>query len=360
MDSPGASMKYRLTPLAWLLSLSLAVAPLANATTQTHHKKVVAPQTTKAKAAAPKRVRTTLQAGAKPQRVVVATRKTAIRKASLRRTDPDMETSLGQLALRSNSALIIRADTGDVLFEKNSGAVVPIASLTKLMTAVVLLDSKLALDMPVTVEDGDVDMLRHSLSHLPVGVTATREELLRLALMASENRAAAALARTYPGGLPAFVARMNRKAASLGMTHTHYGDSTGLSNDNYSTAQDLAKLVAAASQYPLIREFTTTDTFTFNPLAGGRPRQYANTNPLVKSDNWDIAVSKTGFTNEAGKCLVMKANIGKAPVVIVLLDATGSQTRIGDANRVRKWLEAHPEVTDHPESQVAKVTSSAT
>lgn len=358
MDSPGASMKYRLTPLAWLLSLSLATAPLAHATTQTHPKKAAAAKVAKAKVA-PKRVHTTLQAGAK-QRTVVATRKTAIRKASLRRVDPDMETSLGQLALRSNSALIIRADTGDVLFEKNSGAVVPIASLTKLMTAVVLLDSKLALDMPVTVEDGDVDMLRHSLSHLPVGVTATREELLRLALMASENRAASALARTYPGGLPAFVARMNRKAASLGMTHTHYGDSTGLSNDNYSTAQDLAKLVAAASQYPLIREFTTTDTFTFTPLAGGRPRQYANTNPLVKSDSWDIAVSKTGFTNEAGKCLVMKANIGKAPVVIVLLDAAGSQTRIGDANRVRKWLEAHPEVTSHPEAQVAKVTSSAT
>lgn len=253
--------------------------------------------------------------------------------------------SIGDVALddiKSNAVMVQHAETGDVIFAKNAQMPVPIASLTKLMTATVLLDAKLALDMPLTIEDADVDYLRHSTSHMPVGVTGTREDFLRLALMASENRAAAALARTYPGGTAAFVARMNRKAMSLGMTHTHYADSSGLSNGNYSTAEDLAKLVAAASKYPLIRQFSTTDKYTFTPLAGGNQRQFGNTNPLVKNGDWDIDLSKTGFTNEAGKCLVMKARIDREPVVIVLLDSQGKMTRVGDAQRVKKWLESHP------------------
>nr|WP_211208220.1 serine hydrolase [Leeia oryzae] len=283
-----------------------------------------------------------LKARNKSRQVIVA--KAATSHVVLRKVAPEavVPAEVSLTDIKSNAVMVQHADTGDVIFAKNASTPVPIASLTKLMTAVVLLDSKLAMDMPLTVEADDVDNLRHSTSHLPVGVTATRQDLLRLALMASENRAAAALARTYPGGTPAFVARMNRKAQSLGMTHTHYEDSSGLGNGNFSTAEDLAKLVAAASSYPLIREFSTTDTYLFNPLAGGRPRQFGNTNPLVKNGQWDIDVSKTGFTNEAGKCLVMKARIANEPVVIVLLDSTGKMTRVGDAQRVRKWLENHP------------------
>ena len=246
--------------------------------------------------------------------------------------------------LRANVALVMDLANGEVLLDKNSRVQLPIASITKLMTAVVVLDSRLLMNEPLTIAAEDVDFLRHSTSHLQVGTTLVRSDVMRLALMASENRAAAALARNYPGGTAAFVARMNRKALSLGMTHTHFDDPTGLSNGNYATAQDLARLVAAAGDYDAIRNYTTSAEFTIYPLAGQSPRSFHNTNPLVKSASWEILVSKTGFTNEAGKCLVMKAKVGQHPVVIVLLDSAGGQSRIADANRVRKWLEQLPAI----------------
>lgn len=244
--------------------------------------------------------------------------------------------------LRSSAVLIQHAETGAVIYQRNAKVRVPIASLTKLMTAVVVLDAHLALDMPVTVEEDDVDQLRHSSSHLMVGTTASREDMLRLALMSSENRAAALLARTYPGGTEAFVARMNRKARSLGMVNTRFVDSSGLGNGNVSTAEDLARLVEAAAHYPLIRQYSTTESYVLNPLSGGRVRQFGNTNPLVRDTQWDIDLSKTGFTNEAGKCLVLKARIDRTPVVMILLDSAGRMTRVGDAIRVRRWLERNP------------------
>lgn len=248
-------------------------------------------------------------------------------------TDPNVVPEL-----KSNAFLVLDVQTGRPVIQKNSTQISQIASITKLMTAVVLLDAKLPLGEPIQIEEADVDTLRHSSSHLPVGTIATREDLLRLALMSSENRAAAALARTYPGGTKAFVSRMNRKARSLGMRRTRFADSSGLSNGNVSTAEDLAQLVtAAARRYPLIRAFTTTPKYDFVPI-NGNPRQYGNTDPLVASGEWEIDLSKTGFTNEAGRCLVMKTYIIGRPYILVLLDSQGKHTRLGDANRVRKWL----------------------
>jgi D-alanyl-D-alanine endopeptidase (penicillin-binding protein 7) len=213
----------------------------------------------------------------------------------------------------------------------------PIASITKLMTAMVVLDAGLDMNDPVTVTQDDVDTLRHTHSRLSVGTVLTRADMMLIALMASENRAAASLARSYPGGTAAAVAAMNRKAAKLGMTHTHFFDGTGLNGDNISTPGDLAKLVQAAYRYADIRAFSTTPQYQVH--SRGHLLQYKNTNLLVKEPDWDIGVSKTGFINEAGKCLVMMARIRDEPVIIVLMDSWGKYTRIGDANRVKQWLE---------------------
>ena len=205
------------------------------------------------------------------------------------------------------------------------------------MTAMVVLDSSPSLQAPITISDEDVDTLRGSRSRLHVGAVMARETALLLALMSSENRAANALARHYPGGMPAFLAAMNIKAQSLGMRDTHFEDPTGLTSNNVSTARDLAKMVIAAHRYPLIREFSTTSEATVD--VGGRELAYRNTNPLVKSAAWDVGLSKTGYINEAGKCLVMQARVADKPVVIVLLDSVGKQTRVGDANRIKRWME---------------------
>lgn len=244
----------------------------------------------------------------------------------------------GRLSVASASALVQDQTTGSVLFEKNSGVVVPIASITKLMTAMVALDAQPALDEVMAISDSDVDLLKGTHSRLLVGTRLTREEMLRLALMSSENRAASALSRYYPGGRPAFVAAMNRKAASLGLTDTHFEDPTGLTSANVSTARDLARMVEAAHQYPLIRAFTTTAEY--DVAVKGRPQTFRNTNVLVRNSDWDIGLSKTGYISEAGKCLVMQAWLNNKPVVIVLLDAAGKLTRIGDANRIRRWIES--------------------
>lgn len=243
-----------------------------------------------------------------------------------------------RLDVQSAAALVIEQGGGDALYQKNASQVVPIASITKLMTAMVVLDGAPSLQAPITISDDDVDTLRGSRSRLHVGSVMSRQFALLLALMSSENRAAHALARNYPGGMPAFLSAMNIKAQSLGMRDTHFEDPTGLTSSNVSTARDLAKMVVAAHSYPLIREFSTTSDATVD--IGGRSMAYHNTNPLVKSAAWDVGLSKTGYINEAGKCLVMQARVADKPVVIVLLDSSGKQTRVGDANRIKRWMES--------------------
>ena len=241
--------------------------------------------------------------------------------------------------LRSAIALIYDEQGQRALYTKNAEMVVPIASISKLMTAMVVLDAQLPMDEEIRISTLDMDTLKGTHSRMRPGMTLTRGELLKLALMASENRAAAALARTYPGGTEAAVAKMNAKARELGMKNTRFLEPTGLNSGNVSTAQDLVKMVLAAQTYEPIHKATTSSSHTVEP-AGYRPLQYRNTNPLVKNASWDIGVSKTGYISEAGRCLVMKANIKQHPVVIVLLDSQGKTTRIGDANRIKKWMES--------------------
>ena len=240
------------------------------------------------------------------------------------------------LAVQSGSALVVEQGVGP-LFQKNADVVVPIASITKLMTAMVVLDGMPDLKASVTIADEDVDYLRGSRSRLHVGTAMSRETALLLALMSSENRAAHALARHYPGGLHAFIAAMNAKAQSLGMRDTRFEDPTGLTSNNVSTAYDLAKMVSAAYSYPLIREFSTTPEASVD--VSGRQQEFHNTNPLVKNADWQVGLSKTGYIQEAGKCLVMQARVAEKPVVIVLLDSAGKLTRVGDANRIKRWME---------------------
>lgn len=244
----------------------------------------------------------------------------------------------GRLAIHSASALVLDQTTGQAIVEKQPDAVLPIASITKLMTAMVVLDAGLDLHEVITIGEEDVDLLKGSRSRLPVGTTMTRETAMLLALMSSENRAANALGRHYPGGLPAFVQAMNRKAASLGMYNSRFEEPTGLSSNNVSTAHDLARMVAAAAQYPQIRSYSTTAEARLE--LKGRIRDFANTNALVRNDNWEIGISKTGYISEAGRCLVMQANVAGKPVVIVLLDSNGKMTRVGDANRIKRWMES--------------------
>jgi len=246
------------------------------------------------------------------------------------------------LRLRSSAVLVLAQDSGEPLFAKNVDQVMPIASITKLMTAMVVLDSGLPLLESIEIDKSDVDRKKGSRSKLKVGTTLMRAEMLKLALMASENRAAAALARNFPGGTEAFVAAMNQKAAELGMVNSHFEDPTGLTPDNVSTAEDLAKMVAAAHTYPLIREYTTSDSFKIESEDKRRHRllSYVNSNRLIKSRQWDIGLSKTGYISEAGRCLVMQAMIADKPVIIVLLDSWGKLSRIADANRIKRWIEA--------------------
>ena len=243
------------------------------------------------------------------------------------------------LKLRSNIALIFDEKSQLPVYVKNSRSVAPIASITKLMTAMVVLDAMLPLDEEVTVETADLDRIKGTRSRLQVGMTFTRNELLKLALMASENRAASALARSYPGGKKALVAAMNAKASVLGMQDTRFLDPTGLDMGNVSTAQDLVKMVSAARSYYLIHRYTTSTSHSVDGF-GGREMHFSNTNPLVRNVSWDIGVSKTGYISEAGLCLVMEATIDQRPLIIVLLDSWGKHTRVGDANRIKRWIES--------------------
>jgi D-alanyl-D-alanine endopeptidase (penicillin-binding protein 7) len=244
-----------------------------------------------------------------------------------------------RLQLQSTKAVVFDARTGEILYSKNAEATAPIASITKLMTAMVVLDGKLPMDEMLTISKDDIDRLKGTYSRLQIGTRQSRKEMLRLALMSSENRAASALGRHYPGGRAAFVAQMNRKAAALRMSHTHFDDTTGLSSRNLSSAGDLVKMAQAASQYALIREFTTTAERT---VSFPQPRYslgFVNTNRLVRAGSWDIELSKTGYTNEAGRCLVMKTRVGDRPMVMVLLNSQGKLSPVGDANRIKQWLE---------------------
>ena len=243
-----------------------------------------------------------------------------------------------KIHLRSTSVLVTDAESGDVVYQKNSEAIVPIASITKLMTAMVTLDRGLEMQQRIVLSSEDVDSLKGTRSRLRTGTVLARDELLLLALMASENRAAAALGRTHPGGMQAFVAAMNEKAAALGMKDSRFVDPTGLSSANVSSARDLVKLVRAAHQYELIRQYSTRDRATVS--AFGRPVSFRNTNGLVRAVQWDIGLSKTGYISEAGRCLVMRVRLGSKDLIVVLLDSWGRHSRIGDANRIRKWLES--------------------
>ncbi|HEY5636154.1 MAG TPA: D-alanyl-D-alanine endopeptidase [Burkholderiales bacterium] len=242
-----------------------------------------------------------------------------------------------KLNLKSAAAFVQDTGSGTAIVDKNGEAPMPIASITKLMTAMVVLDAKLNLEQRVAISTDDIDTVKGSRSKLRTGSVLTRDELLLIALMASENRAASALGRTYPGGTRAFIDAMNAKARALGMGNSHFVDATGLSPENVASAQDLARMVGAAHGYPLIREYSTRESATVE--AFGRTLAYRNTNGLVRSPNWDISVSKTGFISEAGRCLVMQVRVGARDLIVVLLDSWGKYSRIGDANRIRKWLE---------------------
>ena len=252
------------------------------------------------------------------------------------RVEPFRLDSDGGVALRSSSAYVIDQATQEPLYEKNSRAIMPIASLSKLMTSMVVLDSKAPLEETIEVTDDDLDSVKHTGSRLSVGSRLSREDMLHIALMASENRAAAALSRYYPGGRPAFVAAMNKKALELGMTDTHFIDPTGLS-PNTSSARDLSKMVAAAYQYPLIRQFSTDASY--DVFTGRKNIHYVSTNALVRNHSWPIGLQKTGFTNEAGECMVMQTTIHDKPVIMVLLDSVGRYSRVADAQRMHTWLD---------------------
>ncbi|AXF21096.1 D-alanyl-D-alanine endopeptidase [Burkholderia pyrrocinia] len=269
----------------------------------------------------------------------------AVRKVAFQPRRPTVGQAFGlhdtpdALALRSSVAYVVDQNSGDPLFDKNSHAVVPIASISKLMTAMVVLDSKSPMADQIEVTDEDRDYEKGTGSRLSVGSVLSREDMLHIALMASENRAAAALSRYYPGGRPAFIAAMNAKAKSLGMTDTHFENSTGLSSSNVSSARDLVKMVNAAYQYPTIRQFSTDRTYEV--YTGKRNLVYNSTNALIRGNgSWDIGLQKTGFINEAGECLVMQATIHGRPMVMVLLDSFGKYSRFADAARLRNWLDA--------------------
>lgn len=253
----------------------------------------------------------------------------AARKAPTASKGPDV---------RSNAAYVLDTTTGNVIFERKSELVAPIASITKLMTALVALEARQPLDEIIEIRPADSWKGKGSFSRLAVGTKLSREDLLHLALMASENRAARAVGRSYPGGEPAFVKAMNAKAKALGMTQTHFDDPSGLSTENVSSARDLAKLVMAASRNPTIREFSTSPSHTVK--VGRSMLEFRNTNSLVRNPGWDITVQKTGFINEAGECLVMQTTIGERPVVMVLLNSFGKYTRVADAKRIRQWMES--------------------
>jgi D-alanyl-D-alanine endopeptidase (penicillin-binding protein 7) len=273
--------------------------------------------------------RSAAPSGKRVARIVVPARPSFGQLAGLRATEDDLD-------LASSVAFVVDQDSNEVLVNKNSDAVLPIASITKLMTALVVTEAELPLTETLTIGQDDVDTERGSRSRLRVGTELSREEMLHLALMASENRAAHALGRHYPGGMSAFVAAMNRKARALGMQDTHYVEPTGLSSKNQSSAKDLATLVKAAYEHQLIRELSTSPEYAV--VVGRRQLQFHNTNRLVNNPTWEIGLQKTGYISEAGRCLVMQAKLAGRQLIMVFLDSAGKYSRLGDAERVRRWV----------------------
>lgn len=285
-----------------------------------------------------------VQSGAKAKAKAKSKARAGVARANSRPLKPShgqlagLHSSHGALELKSSVALVIDQETSEVLFSKNDKAVLPIASLTKLMTGLVVNEAKLAMDEKIVISQADVDTEKGSSSRLSVGTELSRAELLHLALMSSENRAAHALARSHPGGLTVFVILMNAKARSLGMRDTSYVDPTGLSSRNQSSANDLVKLVNIASTDAVLREFSTSPGHQVE--VGHRTLQYNNTNRLVKNPAWDIGLQKTGYISEAGQCLVMQARVAGRKLIMVFLDSAGKLTRLADAERVRRWVES--------------------
>ena len=281
-------------------------------------------------------------------KALVAARRKAIMLASIPMIVVPAKLSFGEMAglhraqdeldLKSGVALVVDQDTNEVLFSKNGNTVLPIASLTKLMTGVILSEARLPMNEQITITQDDVDTEKGSRSRLSVGTTLTRSEMLHLALMSSENRAANALGRTYPGGLPEFVRLMNAKAKLLGMNSTRYVEPTGLSSNNQSSAQDLAILVNAAYKDAALREYSTSPGAEV--AVGTRTLQYNTTNRLIKNPEWEIGLQKTGYISEAGQCLVMQTKIAGRKLIMVFLDSAGKFSRLGDAERVRRWVES--------------------
>lgn len=259
------------------------------------------------------------------------------------------------LALKSSVALVIDQDTREVLFSKNEQAILPIASLTKLMTGLVISEAKLPSEEMIAITQADVDTEKGSRSRLKVGAELSRGELLHLALMSSENRAAHALGRSYPGGLQAFIGQMNAKAKMLGMNDTNYVEPTGLSSKNQSSARDLATLVNVAHGDPTLRELSTSPSYQVE--VGNRTLQFNNTNRLVKNPSWDIGLQKTGYISEAGQCLVMQAKVAGRKLIMVFLDSAGKLSRIADAERVRRWVESTPAAKLHISASPAPVAT---
>ena len=259
------------------------------------------------------------------------------------------------LDLKSGVAFVVDQDTDEVLFSKNAQAVLPIASLTKLMTAVVVAESAQPMDEILSITQEDVDTEKRSRSRLKVGTQLTRQEMLHLALMSSENRAAHALGRQHPGGIEAFAKAMNLKAIALGMKASRFVEPTGLSSDNRSSARDLATLVGAAHQHPIIREMSTSPSYQVE--MGNRQVQFVNTNRLIRNPDWDIGLQKTGYITEAGRCLVMQTTLAGRHLIMVFLDSAGKYSRLGDAERVRRWLEEALPATDTEPAEAPKLTS---
>ena len=257
------------------------------------------------------------------------------------------------LGLHSSVALVVDQETREVLYSKNDHAVLPIASLTKLMTGLVIAEAKLPMDERIRITQADVDTEKGSSSRLAVGTELSRGDLMHLSLMSSENRAAHALGRTFPGGMDLFVSRMNQRARALGMKDTRYVEPTGLSSQNQSSANDLAVLAAKAYDEPMLRELSTSHGREVS--VGRRTLQYNNTNGLVKSPQWDIGLQKTGYISEAGRCLVMQAQVAGRNLIMVFLDSAGKFSRIGDAERVRKWLEQKSSMDNHSLDTVAQM-----
>ena len=326
VPAPGTSRFAWLLLVIFFVASALAAAP---ADAKPRKTRTVAAAKAKAAPAKKKAVVTAKRSAAK---------KSVVAKAKPAPIDPD-----APLRLTASVAYVMDQDTGEVVFGKNAGAVQPIASLTKLMSGMVIAEAKLPMDEKITITEEDVDRLKFSSSRLRVGTELTRAQALHLALMSSENRATHALARTYPGGENAFVSAMNVKARQLGMERTRYVEPTGLSSNNRSTARDLALLTAAAYDQPLLRRYTTSPGYRLATDNGSL--QYVNSNGLVRGGQWDIGLQKTGYIREAGYTLLMQAELAGRNLIMVFLDSASKVARLKDAERMRAWLKRHPELT---------------